>query len=222
MSDYLLPLFPLNTVLFPGVPVFLHIFEERYKEMINDCIARREPFGVVLIEKGEETGESAEPHEIGCSAEIIQVERLDDGRMNIVAVGRDRFRILSTNVERAYLQGQVENLEVRVKASKMTLETARADLQELLTEYVNMLREISEVRVNWEELPTDPLELGYLAAYVLQVTPQQKQELLDKTEVLPMLNALRHAYKLETRLMTSLVDQARKNPSSQETNFSLN
>src|SRR5512147_2655499 len=93
-SMYELPLFPLNTVLFPGMPISLHIFEPRYKLMIEQCIQIAQPFGVVLIREGVEAlGPSAEPHQIGCSAQITQVERLEDGRMNIVAVGVERFQI---------------------------------------------------------------------------------------------------------------------------------
>ena len=90
-----LPLFPLNTVLFPGMPLSLHIFEDRYKRMIGECIDSGNPFGVVLIKRGQEAnGPLAEPHEIGCTARIIEVEPLSEGRMNIVVLGQKRFRIL--------------------------------------------------------------------------------------------------------------------------------
>ncbi len=75
-----IPLFPLNTVLFPGTPIHLHIFEERYKQMINLCLQEQRPFGVVLIRNGMEAlGPLAEPFHIGCTAEIAHVERLEDG-----------------------------------------------------------------------------------------------------------------------------------------------
>jgi Lon protease-like protein len=101
-----LSLFPLNTVLFPGMPISLHIFEDRYKQMINLCIDTRQTFGVVLIREGDEAlGLLAEPYPVGCTAQITQVERLADGRMNIIAVGLERFQILSLNAEKPYLMG---------------------------------------------------------------------------------------------------------------------
>ena len=69
-----LPLFPLNTVLFPGATLPLHIFEDRYKEMISQCIEEHRPFGVLLIRKGREAGDLAEPFEIGTTAHIARVD----------------------------------------------------------------------------------------------------------------------------------------------------
>ena len=114
-----LPLFPLNTVLFPGMPINLHIFEPRYKLMIEQCIQNDEPFGVVLIHKGTEaSGPLAEPHPIGCTAQITQVERLDDGRMNILAVGGERFQIRSLNLFEPYLVGTVGWIRWTSRASR--------------------------------------------------------------------------------------------------------
>src|SRR5438046_1437349 len=93
METLLLPLFPLNTVLFPGMPLRLHIFEERYRLMIGECVERKQPFGVVLIKAGREVGEPAEPRGVGTTALIAAMSRMDDGRMNLVAVGQERFRI---------------------------------------------------------------------------------------------------------------------------------
>src|SRR6185436_19206770 len=89
-----IPLFPLpNLVLFPRVLVPLHIFEERYKLMINACIEREEVFGIVLLRSGAETESEDTIHRVGVTARIVQAERLENGRMNIVAEGEDRFRI---------------------------------------------------------------------------------------------------------------------------------
>src|SRR4030067_2100194 len=91
-----LPLFPLNTVLFPGMPLPLHIFEERYKRLIRDCLETHQPFGVVLIRKGyEANGPLAEPHEIGCTARIVDIQPLSDGGINVITLGENRFRIHS-------------------------------------------------------------------------------------------------------------------------------
>jgi len=97
----LLPLFPLEVVLFPGVPLPLHIFEPRYKEMIGECLANSAPFGVVrVLEEGIA--------EVGCTAEITTVTKeYPDGRMDLVAEGRKRFEVLELNQERSFLRAEV-------------------------------------------------------------------------------------------------------------------
>jgi Lon protease-like protein len=97
----LLPLFPLEIVLFPGAPLPLHIFEPRYKEMIGECLEQKRPFGMVRV---KESAIAA----VGCSATILNViKRYEDGRLDIAAEGVKRFAIESLNQERSYLQGEV-------------------------------------------------------------------------------------------------------------------
>jgi uncharacterized protein len=96
-------------VLFPGTPISLHIFEERYKLMITSILRETRTFGVVLIRNGMEAqGPLATPYDMGCTARIVHVEHLQDGRMNLVAVGEDRFRILRTYFDQPYLTGDIE------------------------------------------------------------------------------------------------------------------
>lgn len=97
----LLPLFPLDVVLFPGTPLPLHIFEPRYKELISECLEQKKPFGIVR------TGEEGMA-DVGCTAEIVAVtKKYADGQMDVVTEGRERFEILALNEERAFLQGEV-------------------------------------------------------------------------------------------------------------------
>ena len=101
----LLPLFPLDVVLFPGTPLPLHIFEPRYREMISECLDRKKSFGVV---RAKEEGVA----EIGCTAEIITVaKKYPDGRLDIVTEGRDRFEVIQVNQERSFLQAEVLYLQ---------------------------------------------------------------------------------------------------------------
>ena len=97
----LLPLFPLDVVLFPGTPLPLHIFEPRYKEMIGECLAQHRTFGVVrAVEQGLA--------EVGCTAEIVTVvKEYPDGRLDLVTEGRKRFELLAVNQERSFLQAEV-------------------------------------------------------------------------------------------------------------------
>ena len=118
----LLPLFPLEVVLFPGTPLPLHIFEPRYKEMIAECLANNARFGVVrALEEGIA--------EVGCTAEIVTVTKeYPDGRLDLVAEGRERFELLELNRERSFLRGEVllvpdepGNAEVDQKARAVQL-----------------------------------------------------------------------------------------------------
>jgi Lon protease-like protein len=99
--DALIPLFPLDVVLFPGAPLPLHIFEPRYKEMIGECLAQHRPFGVI---RGLEQGLA----EVGCTAEIVTVvKEYEDGRLDVVTEGRRRFELLRVNEERSFLRGEI-------------------------------------------------------------------------------------------------------------------
>jgi uncharacterized protein len=100
----LLPLFPLDLVLFPGMALPLHIFEPRYKEMIGECLERDTPFGIVrVIEDGIA--------QIGCSAEVVTVvKRYDDGRMDIVTRGLRRFEVVEVHQDRSFIQADVNFL----------------------------------------------------------------------------------------------------------------
>jgi Lon protease-like protein len=105
LQSPLLPLFPLDVVLFPDTPLPLHIFEPRYKEMIRECLESKLPFGVVRAKENALA-------EIGCTAEIVAVtKKYDDGRLDIVTEGRRRFQIRNVNHERSYLQGEVSYFE---------------------------------------------------------------------------------------------------------------
>jgi Lon protease-like protein len=101
----LIPLFPLDVVLFPGTPLPLHIFEPRYKEMIAECLSQRRVFGVV---RALEQGLAG----VGCTAEIITVEKeYPDGRLDILTEGRQRFELLGVNQQRAFLQAEVSMID---------------------------------------------------------------------------------------------------------------
>jgi Lon protease-like protein len=106
-----LSLFPLHVVLFPGMALLLHIFEERYKRMIRCYLEGDATFGVVLIREGSKVGKPATPHLVGTCAQVIDVERLPDGRINLLTVGQERFRINHFWEEDGCLRGDVTFFE---------------------------------------------------------------------------------------------------------------
>jgi Lon protease-like protein len=130
------------------MPINLHIFEDRYQAMINWCIEMDQPFGINLIRQGTEAnGPLAIPHDIGVTARITEVENLPEGRMNIVALGESRFRILQLKYELPYLVGQVEfypfeNMDDRA----LTQSVIR--LRPWVERYMDILTSISELSLD--------------------------------------------------------------------------
>ncbi len=103
-----LRLFPLQTVLFPGMPLPLQVSEERYRQLVSECVDASEPFGVALIREGEEVGEAAAPHPLGTTARIESVGTDAAGRLALRTVGERRFRIVRLHHDRPYLWADVE------------------------------------------------------------------------------------------------------------------
>ena len=177
-----LPLFPLKTVLFPGARLPLHIFEPRYRQMIGECVEREAPFGVVLIRSGAEVGGGAVPHRVGATARITAVERLPDGRMNIVTVGQQRFRILETTTERPYLMGTVELLwDVDADTGE-----AFAAAERVRGRFEEFFRLMLALRGEWVRRVETPSTPGRLADFIggrLPVGTDAQQALLEELSV---------------------------------------
>jgi|SRR5579871_5650085 len=184
-----IPLFPLNTVLFPGMPLPLHIFEPRYREMIGTCVRDERPFGVVLIKEGSEVGAPATPFEVGTMARIIGVERLDDGRMNVISVGTDRFRLLHfTTTKKSYMVADVEPLSDAADAqAAAAAEQLVKDVAPLAQRYVAMVQAASEQDLNPLELPSDPEGISFAVGSALRIRNGERQRLLELTSTLERL-----------------------------------
>ncbi len=175
-----LPLFPLNLVLFPGARLPLHIFEERYKAMIGDCIDRDAPFGVALIKEGPEVGGPAEPHRVGTSARISQVQRLEEGRLNLLALGGQRFDLVEIVQEVPHMVGLV------AYKSESLGDLPGGLASEVAGQYGQFLGHISTLAGSWNapvQVPEDPLTLSFEAAATLTGSvelPQGiRQEILE-------------------------------------------
>lgn len=218
MATYELPLFPLNTVLFPGMPLPLHIFEPRYQKMINECVHMQQPFGVVLIRNGGEAGITAIPHDIGTTAHITSVKRLAEGRMNIETMGKDRFRVLELRYEQPYLVGLVENYPMP-DTDSISAGLAARRLRPALSRYMAMLAKAADTDFDQSRLPNDPLAIAYLAAIVLQVPPSIKQNLLETPSTLLLLQEEQALYRNEIALLNMMLT---KTPMDETFPFSSN
>lgn len=173
-----LRLFPLQTVLFPGMRMPLHIFEDRYKQMIRECIEEDAPFGVLLIREGPEVGGGAVPHMTGTTARISQVEYLDDGRMNLFTIGERRFRTAELQTERDFLTGEIEYVEQDAPSPEAHELMPRAML--LFNEYLKAYLALGDQWTRGVTLPDDPGEAGdYIAARV-EAPGELKQQWLEE------------------------------------------
>lgn len=177
-----LPLFPLNTVLFPGATLPLHIFEERYQRMVRECLQGQRLFGVLLIRSGSEVEATAEPFQVGTTAHILHVQHLPEGRMNLVCLGGQRFRLCRTLRREPYLVGEVETLPCPAEAGEET--TDRADTAaSLFAEYYRLYLALSN---QWTRQIGLPGEAGALADFIaarLAVSLWTKQRLLEELSV---------------------------------------
>lgn len=189
MSTELLPLFPLNTVLFPSMVLPLHIFEERYKLMINNCLAQDKPFGVVLIYSGTETGGPAIPHPVGTVARIANWAWLPDGRMNVLTAGDRRFRIVDfVKPELPYLEGLVEYWDDE-PAEHQDLPALIDRVSHTFIDYLTLIMSLSDqaLPISQLQLPNDPSMLSYHIASNLQTEMNERQELLEEPSAVARL-----------------------------------
>ena len=203
MSDRL-PVFPLSTVLFPGLVLPLHIFEERYRTLVRELVAQSaetpHEFGVVTLRHGSEVApepgdgltaetppvSAADLYEVGCTAELRHVTELPDGRFDIMTVGRRRFTVLSVEQgTEPYLTAQVRWLPEEDQAD----ETAHLLAPRVLTAfqaYLELLRPNSEVL---DQVPDDPTVLSHLVAATAQLTVEERQQLLAMPDTASRLRA---------------------------------
>jgi Lon protease-like protein len=201
-----LPLFPLHTVLFPGMALPLHIFEERYKLMIGECVRDSRPFGVVLIKSGNEGASDATIYEVGTTAHITQVEQLDDGRMNIATLGYNRFRINSTHREKPYLTAIIEEFPLQHTRDPRARRAARK-IGPMLQEYLNLFATLGNVDLEMEGgLPDDAVTMAFLTAIILRTPMKEKQQLLDVPDLLTLLKIERKMLHRELHILKYLIE----------------
>jgi len=174
-----LRLFPLQSVvLFPGMSLPLTIFEPRYLELMNQCTAAREPFGVLLLKEGPEVGpNSIAPFEVGTTAHIQKVSSGGSPRVSVKSVGGERFRVRSFNYDYPYLAAEVQYLDdntaslVESSLIEHVKGAAIAFVRAVLTQRGEFLRDV--------ELPDEPTELSFHVAQLFQGNPGVQQKLLE-------------------------------------------
>jgi Lon protease-like protein len=180
-----IPLFPLNVVLFPGMMLPLHIFEDRYKAMVTECLASDQIFGVVLArEKAAQTPNDANPllediYSVGTTARITAMERLKEDRLNLITVGQERFLIKSISPsQNDFLVGSVDPFPMNDEHRLPQMGNLVDKLRVMVKEYIDHLADASGEDLSNATLPTDPAALAYLAGTAVQGPLQDKQDLL--------------------------------------------
>jgi Lon protease-like protein len=186
----LLPLFPLDVVLFPGEVLPLHIFEPRYKEMMGELLETKEKFGVV---RATEEGMA----NVGCTAEIVAVTKeYDDGRMDIVTEGRERFEVMEVNRERSFFRGEVLYF---VDEPEPPAKEQSARLREIHAEVLTLLGATAELtgddgQLSFAIAASMPFELEFKQKLLaMRSEPKRVEALLENYQT--MLPSLRRAVK---------------------------
>ena len=198
-SQRRLPLFPLNTVLFPQAAIPLQIFEERYKLMLEECLESDSRFGVTLIREGAEVGEPAVPHDVGTVARIIQVNRIEGDRFFISAIGERRFRVIEITQRRPFISAQVELLDEF--GDEPVPENLIAEATDLFGEYARYSVGTAGGWVSSTRVPSDPARLSYHIAAKVQMDLSDRQRLLEQEYVDQRLSAEIDFLKRNSRVL---------------------
>ncbi len=204
-----LPVFPLNMVMFPGATMELHVFEERYRALVQRLLGNPDPatrlFGIVAIREGYEVGQHGKQslHRVGCIVQLTEAEQYDDGRFDIEVVGRQRMHLDSMDTSGEYLVGDVEPLRERTaKGADLAREASRT--ADTFARYRGRLAEMGGGSVLDADLPHDPEFLSYTLATTCLLTLQQRQDLLEAETALERLVMLRHDLTQEMRAMRAI------------------
>jgi len=187
-----LPLFPLPVVLFPGMPMPLHIFEPRYRTMLSDIRAGDNLFGLSYFDAGTSGRETPPAGHIGCVAEVTETQSLPDGRSNVLAVGVIRYQV-EDYVEREdpYLVVRVNFFEDEEEPGHQVLTSSR-DVAAMFMRVANAIRVINDERGNLPDITdTEPQRLSFLVAAAMELEADTKQELLELRSTSERLDRLR-------------------------------
>jgi Lon protease-like protein len=197
------PMFPLGSVLVPGMVLPLHVFEPRYRALVRDCLAGDREFGVVLIERGSEVGGGDVRTDVGTMARILQVDETPDGRFAVGAVGVRRIRVDAWLDDDPYPRAEISDWPEpdapdRVDDPGDAGDPGGGDVRELIAACAALLRRTAALQAELGE-PAPPLDLelaeaplvaGYQGTALAPVGPMDRQELLAAPSVRARLERL--------------------------------
>jgi len=193
-----IPIFPLPMVFFPGQVRTLHIFEPRYKELLQMCIHTGSPFGIVLENRPTRAEPHPLPHQVGTLAHIFQVARQPDDTFLIQIYGGERFRVRQFYHDLPFLQAAIDSTPMMQTDTDLALRLFDV-VSETLERYLDALTMASGIDFQIPDVPETPEQLGYLTAVALQINNEQKQELLGQ-------NTLPELFRAEMMYLRSELD----------------
>jgi Lon protease-like protein len=202
------PVFPLNTVLFPGVVTPLHIFEDRYRALMRDLLAVADPadrvFAVVAIRDGYEVGDRGVQslHRVGTLVQVTEFERYDDGRFDIEVTGRQRIVLDEVDPAGEYLTARGDLIEDEEDVEEAADEATRA--LAAFEEYRTALSALRGGPVLAGPMPRHPAYLSYTLAATCLLSQSQRQDLLEAPDALTRLRMLRRSLHEEMQAMRAL------------------
>ena len=197
-ADQPLPLFPLNTVLFPKTSLPLRIYEPRYKDMISACLENGTPFGVCLIQEGKEHSGIALPHVLGTLAEIKKAEHKANGDIHITVEGSKRFRLVEELKRSPTWLAKVEILQEPVGDQDATRD-AKEELRAAMSRYANLYYLLTSKQLMFEKYFRDPVRLSYYLADLLELENDEKQALLEAPDAATRLEIERELLPMQNR-----------------------
>jgi Lon protease-like protein len=238
----MLPLFPLGTVLFPGMVLPLHIFEERYRRLVADLLDGPEPqrFGVIAIREGHEVGVDSVTslYDVGCVAVVRDVKRHEDGQFDLVTVGTERFRLGEIDHSLPYLRAEIEVLPDDSAGAESVAEAAGAEAvapaesvtpaeavavraaQVAFRDYLDALVQEGGATVRVESLPDEPVLLSYVVAASMIIDLPERQSLLASPDAVSRLVAERGLLASESAMLRATT--SRPAPDLRHTPYSPN
>lgn len=170
---------PLNSVLYPWMPVVLSIYEQRYLDMLEDCLASTRVFGMALIAEGREVGGPAVPHDVGTEAIIARAWPIDDGSWRVVGIGRHRFRVIEVVQQEPYPVAEVEYGGLDEHGQDDVPEELVQRVQTLFDEHVRLLLDLLNQPTREMTIPDEPARLSYMVAAHLGAGTVERQRLLE-------------------------------------------
>ncbi|MCU1692703.1 MAG: peptidase lon domain protein [Frankiales bacterium] len=203
-----LPLFPLGLVLFPGLVLPLHVFEERYRVLVRELLDKPEQdrrFGVVAIREGREVGEDGVRalHAVGCVARLQEADEHPDGRFDVLTVGAERFRLRGLDTTRPYLTGEVELLpDDAGDPSEGTV--LRDAVGSAFAAYLEALRKAGAEELGDVQVPRDPRTASYLVAATVLLDLEERQSLLAVPDAVDRLRRELRLLRREAGLLQAL------------------
>lgn len=211
-NDSNIPLFPLDVVLFPGMMLPLHIFEDRYKVMIRECLGSDQHFGVVLARNKQAKApdvanlECDDLYNVGTTARIAAVENLKDDRMNLITVGQDRFIIKDIHPSKDdFLVGQVEPYPLQEDDDPLKIDGMAQKLRSIVRRYFDHLGDASGEDLSEAALPADPMGLAYLAGAAIQGSLPDKQKLLSAKSLTALVANTMSVLDREDKILTYML-----------------